>query len=87
MIGIMAYRKVLLYLVGIPHISTNSSTLCPTMLGGGSHVQKPSRPNHPSRNPPGLGYHQAMLTLPPALTFRPKISPGPSHNIIIIPIK
>lgn len=37
--------------------------------------------------PPGLGYHQAMLTLPPPLTFRPKISPGQSHNIIIIPIK
>lgn len=82
----MAYRKVLLYLVGIPYISTNSSTLCPTMLGGGSHVQTQAGPTTP-RNPPGLGYHQAMLTLPPPLTFRPKISPGQSHNIIIIPIK
>lgn len=51
----MACRKVLLYLVGIPYISTNSSTLFgPTILGGGSHVQKP-RPAQPPtpRKPPG----------------------------------
>lgn len=32
-----------------------------------------------------LGFYQAMLTLP--LTFLPKISPGQSHNIIIVLVK
>lgn len=84
----MACRKVLLYLVGIPYISTNSSTLFAQLSSEGAPMSKnPAGPTTPLVTPPGLGYHQAMLTLPPPLTFRPKISPGQSHNIIIIPIK
>lgn len=65
------------------YIHVHKHTL-PDYARRGSHVQV--QLSQPPRAP-GLGYHQAMLTLHPPLTFRPKISPGQSHNIIIILIK
>lgn len=48
-------------------------------------MSKSSSPQPPRAS--GLGLSSGHVDVAPPLTFRPKISPGQSHNIIIILIK
>lgn len=79
----MAYRKSTVP-CGIPYITENSTYIhLPNYARRGSHVQIPlAQPPTPPRPRPWLSSGHVDVASP--LTFRPKISPGQSHNIIII---